>query len=243
MMSLSDRLNCMLKPLPRWILAALLLAPGGAAAAPPVDQADLIRRLRAKGFPLYDKYKGVSSRRQVTTEERDPETNALEKTKTMRVAVTEYFYEPLKRTVLQCKVDGKPAKNKECEGRKGRKPTWPIFDRQGQKNYNFRWVGQKTVHGVPCHKLRVIPRKRTDRHMSGHLYVALDSLEPKLLEATVADLPFPLRKFYLKLRFTQLDGHPVVSRGYVDLVIKVPLFVHRRIISRFRASGSKLVPR
>jgi hypothetical protein len=228
---------------PSLLAAGLLLGPGAARAEPAVDQAELLRKLRQKGLPLYAGYRGVASRRRVTTQERDPRTDKVEKTLTMEVAASEFFYLPLRRKILWCKVDGKPAQTKECEGRKGRKPTWPLFDRDGQKNYDITWVGQKKVHGVPCHKLKITPKRRTDRHLRGHLYVAVDSLDPVLLESTVADLPFPLERFYLKLRFKQFQGQPVVSRGYVDLEIKVPVFFHKRIVSRFVARAQRLIPR
>jgi len=99
------------------------------------------------------------------------------------------------------------------------------------------------VQGIACHKLQVIPRKKTAQHFEGVMYFATDTLHAVLLEGTMAKLPFPLRKFYIKLRFGRHKGIPVVSRGFLDIEVKVPVFFHARFVNRFSASRHKLLPR
>ena len=63
----------------------------------------------------------------------------------------------------------------------------------------------------------------------------------RALHTKVAKLPFPLKRFLIKLRFGKRDGYPVVIRGYVDLEVKVAIFYHARIVNRFTASRHTLL--
>ena len=226
-----------------FIAAALMLLTPLPARAD-LSEAELVRTLRERAKPYFAKFKGVRTTRTITSKEMDPSSGEVRTAKVFKVDFWNHFYLKPARHILTCKVDGAKAEPKECEPKgKDPKPIAPLFDKDSARNYKFKLLGKKTVHGIPCYKLMILPRKMTDQHMSGHMYLSVDKLEAVLLEGTMAKLPFPLKRFFIKLRFGQKDGFPMVKRGYLDIEVKVPVFFHARIVNRFTESNHRFLPR
>ncbi len=212
------------------------------AASAEVGEAELVKILRTRASSMFAKYKGVHHRRMVTSKELDPKSGKVRSIKQFDVDFWSYFYLKPVQKIISCKVNGDEARPRDCKPKgKGPKPLAPLFDGESANNYRFKLLGKKKIQGILCHKLKVIPLKKTEQHFHGSMYLSADKLEPVMLEGTLAKLPFPLKRFLIKLRFGKRDGYPVVIRGYVDLEVKVAIFYHARIVNRFTASRHTLL--
>lgn len=225
------------------VLFLFLSTPAQAEEGASVDETELIKVLRQRAAPMYERFSGVSSLRTVTTREFKLGQARPRFTKVMEAEVIEPFYSSPRRKILSCLVDGSKASERECEGRGQSEPVQPLFDKDSAIHYDFKLAGRKTVGKVACLKLKVIPRKSSPRHFSGHLYVAADTHFPVLLDGTLAKLPFPLKRFRLKLSFGRHEGFAVAASGTIDVEVKVAFFYHARIVSQFVAREHKLLPR
>ena len=225
------------------LIAALVLTAPTAAHAGDLTTEELVRTLRERSRPYFARFKGVRAVRTITSKELDPDTGELKKLKEFKVDLWSHFYLKPARKILSCKVDGKAEEPGACEPRGDPKAVLPLFDERSAENYRFELLGKKTVQGIPCYKLKIIPLKKTDQHMSGVMYFSVDKLESVLLEGTMAKLPFPLKRFFIKLRFGRKDGFPVVTRGYLDIEVKVAVFYHVRMVNRFTETRHRFLPR
>lgn len=230
-----------------WILLTLA-APTPALAAPltPAEEARVLAQARQRWQAFSSKYGGDFSRRSNVIREYDPDSGKLKKTKEIRADVFNYLFKPPHTHVVTCKVDGKKADVSDCKPRGKRKNFHHVFGKDGTKHYAVKIVARPTISGLPCHKIRVTPRKRTDGHFKGHLYLHTKDLRLVMMEGTVGKLPFPLKEFWIKLRFKEMPGHPgvgVVSSGSMKIRVKVPLFVHLKMKGTFRAWGHRLIRR
>jgi len=228
------------------LLTAVLLSftPATALAdGKELTTGDLVRTLREKARPYYARFNGVRALRTITSKELDPDTGELKTLKKFKVDFLSHFYRKPGRKILSCKVDGEKARPKACKPKGDPKPVIPLFDKDSAKNYRFKLQGKKTIEGIPCHRLKVTPLKKTDQHMSGTMYVSVDKLESVLWEGTLARLSFPLKRFFIKLRFGRQDGFPVLKRGYLDIEVKVAIFYHARLVNRFTETKHRFLPR
>jgi len=205
--------------------------------------AALLRTLRARASTLFTTYKGIWSRRRATVRTYDPDTGELESTQEMVLLSWQYFYKAPVRKVVTCKVDGQRADPDACKSKGNPKAMYPLLDRNSARHYRITLMGQTMVAHQPCYKLKVTPRHKTERHFSGTLYVALGTLKPVRAEGTLARLPFPIKRFHIKLRFTQYKGFAVPSSGKVEITLKVPVVYHARLVSSFHALEHRLIPR
>lgn len=230
---------------PLLIMATLGSAPAQATPLNAADEARVLAQVRQRWQRFTARYRGDFSRRSMVLEEYDPKTNKLLHTKQIRQDFFSYLSKPPYAHTVSCKVDGKKADLGECKPRGKRKIFHHVFDKSGQKHYAVKILGRPTIGGLPCYKIKVIPKKKTDRHFSGHLYLHTKTLRLVKMEGMPAALPFPLKEFWLKLLFKEMPGHPgvgVVSSGTMTMRVKVPLFVHMRMKARFRAWGHRLIP-
>ena len=219
----------------------LLLTPSPARAD--LSEAELVSTLRERAKPYFAKFKGVRAMRTITSRELDPQSGKLRTLKEFKVDFWSHFYLKPAQHILSCKVNGEKKEPDDCKPRGKPKAIIPLFDKQSAKNYRFKLLGKTTIQGIPCYKLKILPLKKTDQHMSGVMYFAVGSLEAVLLEGTMAKLPFPLKRFFIKLRFGRKDGFPIVLRGYLDLEVKVSVFFHARMVNRFTQTNHRFLPR
>ena len=219
----------------------LLLAPFPAHAD--LSEAELVRTLRERSRPYFAKFKGVRATRSITSKELDPASGKLRTLKQFKVDFWSHFYLKPAQHILSCKVNGEKRDPDDCKPKGNPKAVIPLFDKESAKNYRFKLLGIKTIMGIACYRLKIVPLKKTDQHMSGFMYFAVDTLKAVLMEGTMAKLSFPLKRFFIKLRFGYQDGFPIVLRGYMDLEARVPLFFHARLVSRFTETNHRFVPR
>ena len=227
-------------------MASLVGIPALAAPLTPAEQARVLAEARKRFQKFAATYRGDFSRRSLVLKELDPKTKKLLHTKHVRQDMFNYLYKPPSARIVSCKVDGKKVDVGECKPRGKRKVFHHVFDKNGHVHYTVKIVGAPTIRGLPCHKVKVIPKKKTDRHFAGHLYLHTKDLRLVLMEGMPAALSFPVKEMWLKIYFKQMPGHPgvgVASDGTMNIRIKVPLFVHMRMRGRFRAWGHRLIRR
>ena len=228
------------------ILATLSCSSIEAAPLNPAEEARLFAEVRRKWQQYTTKYSGDFSRRSTVLKEYDPDSGKLKKTKELRADFFNYLYKPPYSHVISCKVDGKKADLGDCKPRGKRKVFHHVFDSNGHSHYAVKVVSTPTIRGVPCYKIKVTPKKRTDRHFMGHLYLEKKTMRLVLMEGTAARFPFMLKEMWLKMYFKQMPGHPgigVISDGTMLFRVKIPLIIHMRIKGRFRAWGHRLIRR
>ena len=209
------------------------------------EEARILATIRERTQRFMNRYKGIAERRRTVTRE-IADGDVLETKATVQDYV-HYFHSRPDLTILRCTVDGRETESSGCESRWQRmKPHIPIFDRAGPSNYRVRVAGVVTVRGEPCYQLNVHPLHATPRHFKGKMFFRVEDLLLLEMSGTVASLPFPVRHLFLRLAFKRSrtrSGEDVVgvSRGYVDVWVRVPLVFKRRIVTRFSADGHRPV--
>jgi hypothetical protein len=226
-----------------WLGLLLVVPPAWAGAVPPDEEARILATIRGRVQRFLAGNEGIAARRRTVVREYDPDDNRLVKTTVHEADQIDYFYSKPSIRILKCFVDGERVDNEACDSDwQRREPHLQLFDGDGRRNYNIRVTGEVTIKGQRAYRVDVRARKRTERHFVGQLYFRASDLQLLYLEGGVAHLPFPVQHLYLKLHFRKYGEDLVgVSRGYVDVWVRVPLVFKRRIVTRFTASGHRKV--
>ena len=225
-------------------LAALIFVLVLFASAPPIQSRDVdipqalsrnvINHLREKYIPMYNKYQGVESNRQLEIKTYDEKTNKLLSTENVHLIRKEYFYKKPEVEVLKYVVDGKEEKVSKYKPLKS-KPSYHVFDKSGDINYETHVVGNKTIAGHKCYEVNVAPKKATQRHYQGKLYYRVDDLKLVLSSGSIGKISFPLKGLHADLIFDNINDLTVVSSGVISMRVDIPIiFPDRRIISRVK---------
>jgi len=226
------------------IFALFLMAPVSSLHSSdhevtPALSREIVQRLREKYIPIYQKYQGVESERKVEIQTYNSKTGKLIQTAQVHLIRKDYFYQKPEVQVLNYTVDGEVKKASKYKPVKS-EPSHPVFDENGDKNYDVRVVGYKTVAGVPCYEVDVTPKKSTKLHYRGKLYCAVKNLDLIFSSGTMAMLAFPLESFQIDLHLNHLDDLTVASAGTVTARFDIPVFMpDRRIESNFKSLRNK----
>jgi len=225
-------------------LAALIFVLVLFASAPPIQSRDVditpalsekvINRLREKYIPMYKKYQGVESNRQVEIKTYNEKTNKLLSTENVHLIRKEYFYKKPEVEVLKYVVDGKEEKVSKYKPLKS-KPSYHVFDKSGDINYETHVVGYKTIAEHQCYEVDVTAKKATQRHYQGKLYYRVDDLKLVFSSGSIGKISFPLKGLHADLIFDNINDLTVVSSGVISMRVDIPIiFPDRRIISRIK---------
>jgi hypothetical protein len=226
------------------LLLAVLGLPAEAAPVPPAEAARVLSVIRQRTQRFHAANSGVADRRRTVVREYDPDTRLLISSKAFVHEHTHYFHDRPSARIQRCKVNGQLAPTGRCASDDlRRRPHVPVFDREGHRHYHVTVAGEAVVAGQRCYRVNVHPLRRTVRHFKGRMYFRTRDLRLLMMEGTVARLPFPVRRVYLKLWFKKKSDLVGIARGYVDVWVRVPLLFARRIVTRFTAEGHRAVPR
>ncbi len=220
---------------------ALSLAHAGEMIPEKLEQ-EIISKIRAKTEPVYRKYIGVESTREIISRQYDSRDNSYRGGYTVRLRRKEYFHKKAHYKVLKYVKDGKeepvwkynyPTRN----------PVHQPFDPDTDKNYITRLCGKKTINGIPCWEFEVIPKKETPRHLRGKIYFSISGLDLIYLEGTLARYPVGLKSLTMAIYFKKLDDAYVISKGSYTFAVLVPLFYpHRKFEQTFTSTDDRLIP-
>ena len=224
---------------------ALLLAGPPAAALSPSEEHRVLAAIRRSTQRFLAAYQGVATLRRTVTRVYAPDRRQLLETRVADQRYEHLFYDRPRVQTIGCRIDGAVADRSRCEDRWQRLlPHIQVFDRRGEASYDVRIDDVVSIDGARCYRVDVRPRRQTPRHFVGQMYYRLDDLSLVRMEGSVAHLPFPLSHVTLKLAFERRgEGLVDVTRGYVDVWLRIPLLYSRRIVTRFTASGHRPLPR
>lgn len=201
---------------------------------PPDLSRKVINRLREKYIPMYKKYQGVESNRQVEIKTYDEKTNKLLHTSNVHLIRKEYFYKKPEVEVIKYVVDGKEKKTSKYKPLKSQ-PGYHVFDESGDINYETHVVGYKTVAGHKCYEIDVTPKKATQMHYQGKLYYRVDDLKLVLSSGSIGKISFPLKELQIDFVVDFINDLAVISSGVISARIDIPIiFPGRRIISHIK---------
>lgn len=235
-----------MRPLQLAVLAALML-PADASWAEPAATApaEILETIQRRVTRFLRATVGIASTRRVVTRVYDPDDNRL--LKTTRALQEHVFYHhrlPSIR-ILDCSVDGQKRPAGDCDSRFERnEPHFPVFGPTSAAHYRISITGQARCGSDLCHRVQVRPTRRSVRHFQGTMLFRVGDLLLRQLEGGVSHLPFPVQHLFIKLHFEQPRPDIVaVSRGYLDVWVRIPLLYERRFVTRFEAFNSRAVPR
>ncbi len=188
----------------------------------------LIEKLYQKMVPVYEKYEGVLSVRDITAVSRDPENGEVLKRFEARIERRDHFYKTPQIKALKYVENGKERRTSRYDTREI-EPLHPVFDKNGKVHYDLKIAGSETVSGRKCVKIEVIPKSETTRHFKGHIFVDPEKLEIVRMTGSPAKLHWAMLHFSFDYHFDSLEGFPVLSRGTVKARVRVPLIISDNI--------------
>ena len=202
------------------------------------QKSDILFAISKSMSPFYDKYQGIKSKRQISLKEIDPDNGETLLTKSIERNVWEFLRKDRKSEVSLCVVDGKKVSLDDCDDMGAKEPLYPIFGSGSSKYYRLSLLNTQPSDGK--YKVEVIPLEETSRHFKGMLTFSRDYRLTKM-EGTIADLPFPLKKFKFALEYMVHNEVDVVKSGNYEVAVKIPLVLDKLIKSTFTATSHELI--
>lgn len=215
--------------------------PTPVASVASVDSASIVARIASRVSAFEAEFPGLYSRRHIKVRQLDPDDGTVESTKEIIARVWDFQGEAAQQQIVECRIDGELTEPEECRDENRMDPPHRIFGPDAKKYYRLDYVGRENWEGRPSHQIRVVPLEETTRHLKGDMYFLEDSLLLVGTRMTLADYPFGLKDLVFEASFTTMEGRPVLSEGKSVIVIYVPLLIHVRIVSDFKASGQRLL--
>lgn len=201
--------------------------------APDVSE-KIIQSLRERYIPMYKKYQGVASDRQVEIKTYNSTSGELLHIAQVLSTRKDYFYKEPEVEIRRYIVDGKeekPSKYKPLIY----EPGYPVFDENGHKHYETRVCGYKIIRGRRCYEVDVVPKTATKLHYQGKLYYDMENLDLVFSSGGLGNLSFPLKGLRMDLYTEDLEDLTVVSTGVITAWVDLPVILpDRRIESRIK---------
>jgi hypothetical protein len=225
-----------------FLITAALPPVSGADVALPKSESDaVLARICAKYGPVFEKYRGVESTRDITLVEYDRKAGKQVSASRMRLVRQDYFYEFPVITVLSYEKDGKKMKPSDYTPKR-EAPLYPVFDRDGASRYRVEIAGTQVVDGVKCYRVQVTPRETTQRHFRGSLFYRADNLDQILAEGSGAKLAMGVKSFWMRMNMRTVQGVPVITGGTVTVLVDVAiLYPNRKFVTEIQASNIRLI--
>ncbi len=118
-----------------------------------------------------------------------------------------------------------------------------VFTPEGQKEYSLKLDGYKKIEKINTYVVRVIPKRKTKKHLSGTVYYNVKNLDPVAVEGRPAKYSFPLKKLYSYVKLKNMGGISVTKSSYIVMHIHVPfVFSHRKLVLSMNMYGHSLTP-
>ena len=184
----------------------------------------IVNQAIKKYSPLYKKFKGAQIVMKRSTKEIDPGKNKQTHTMKLTMKRKDYFYSQPEIMTLRYSRDGKkksPDDFKHME----QAPFYPIFDKNSKKNYKIKVVGQKTINGVRCYKLKVTPKKNSMRFFKGYAYLNSKNLDLVHVDGSTAKISLPLKEFSIKVWYDQISQLPIPKKIESLVRIYIPIIL------------------
>jgi hypothetical protein len=204
----------------------------------PEQSAKIIEKIYEKYLPVYKKYKGVMSKRQIYIIEYNPNTNLLINRSIVSEIRKEYFYREPEVTIVRFVRNDVTMSPGDYQDHL-ENPLPPIMDEFARENYRTVISSCIMIEDKRCYRMDVIPLKMTTRHFLGLLYFRCDTLDLVLAEGTLARLPSPKKEFCMKIYFGRINGLPVMNNGSYIMREHIPILVpDRRFVINIKVQES-----
>lgn len=219
-------------PLQAWAAESLAATPAGS---------EILARIYANASVAELLFPGHSSRREIVRRDYDTDDGALRSTYVVEADVWGWLGEADRMKVLKCERNGKAVDLSDCEPKLEGDPLYPMFGESGRDHYQLEFVREVERNDVASYQVRVVPKQETARHFKGDLFFRKDTLSLLSVEGGLADHPFGLQKFQLRLDFKDKDGRSLLVSGTSDATLYVLFLVDTRIVTEFEASRQRLL--
>jgi hypothetical protein len=182
----------------------------------------IISKIYKKYIPVYKKYSGIESLRNLDIIEYNPDSTTLINRSNVSMIRKDYFYKKPEITVLQYILNDTYKQPSDYESREIG-PENLVIDEKGKELYLTRIMQEAIVSDQKCYKMRVIPRERKPEHFEGYMYFKKDTLELMLVEGTLGTLPHSLKEYSMKQYFDHVHDLPVMRSGSCVMRYYIPL--------------------
>jgi hypothetical protein len=219
-----------------WGVAFGLVLPSAALA----DDQEIIERIYRHVSTFEERYPVSVARRKMLVREIDPRSGEVRKTSTSLQEIRTRVGEAPKIVILECQIDGQDAEPRNCKRRENnREPLYRIFGPNGRDHYRLELLASEAPSAV--YRLRVLPLAKTERHFEGVLAFDAESLRLLSSRGSLADYPFGLKAFDLRIDFDEWEGKPVVATTHLEMTLYVPLILNRQVISQSVAFDQRVL--
>lgn len=188
----------------------------------------VIEKMYEKLSGVYEKNQGVMSVRELSAVSKDPKTGEVIRTFSAKIERTGYFYKTPVVKALKYSENGVEKDLKKYDTREIA-PMYPIFDKKGKENYKLESVGEETVEGRKCLKIKVIPQKISARHFKGEVFIDPAKLEIVKMQGSPSKLHWAMKEYIFENLLTTLNGVPVIKSAKVKARVKVALIISDNI--------------
>jgi len=187
----------------------------------------IINKIYGKYKPIYKKFRGIQSIRNIDIIEYDPNTNTLIKRSHVALIRKDYFYQKPKIEVLEYIENGRVMKPSDYQSRLI-DVNGPILDESGRHLYLTRITDVVTVSGQRCYQMKVVPRKRLSKYFEGFLYFKIKTLDLILMEGSLGELPYSFKEYSMKCLFRRMGALPVLKTGTYIMRTYIPILLPDR---------------
>jgi hypothetical protein len=203
---------------------------------------DLKSKIRAKITPLYQKYIGVESTREIVSKQYDSRDDSFLGGYTVLLRRKEFFYKRAKYKVLKFIKNGAEEPSWKYNYIT-RKPAYQPFDPDTDKNYTITLTGKQIIKNIPCWEFDISPKKKTSRHIIGKVYFTIKGLDLYMLKGTVASYPFGLKNLYFEIFFKKFQDAYIMSNGIYTFIVDIAIFYpHKKFVQVFTSYDDVLIP-
>ncbi len=187
----------------------------------------IISKIYKKYIPVYKKYTGVQSLRNIDIIEYNPDSTVLINRTNIAMIRKDYFYKNPEITILRYILnDTRKRPSDYVDKEMG--PGNLVIDENGRNLYLTRIRQFATVSNQKCYQMQVIPRQRKSENFEGYMYFDTDTLNLVLIEGTLGSLPYSFTEYSMKQYFDHLQDLPVMKSGSCIMRTHIPVLVPDR---------------
>lgn len=120
---------------------------------------------------------------------------------------------------------------------------YPIFGPGSEINYQIDVIGSDKIQGKDCYVIRVTPKRKTDRHVVGRLFVDTKTYSIIQVKASLAKLPFGAKSLDIDMQMENLEDHSVAKKGIIRYLAHVPFVINDRVENEFLSLQDRYIER
>jgi len=208
----------------------------------PDQKEKILLEINKKFQFFFNKYYAYTNTRERTTVIFDTKKKkVVETSKVILKRIDPYFSKPKITSILFYQKNGKKLPVKKCKKPK-MKFFYQIFGDKAYLHYQKIIEGSKTIDGIECYQIDVIPLKKNKNSFVGKIFIDKKNLNLIALEGKPAKKIFAVDKLYTYIRFGIFKNTTVPIRAKFIAYVNVPIFYpHKRITIDVKISNFGLI--